>query len=122
TNIILDLGIVIFLLLGWHFVLAEFVGSIVMVAILALMFRLFLKRRMIEHARTEAEKGVTGIMEGHAAMDMSVTQRGSIWHRLFSSKGLTAVSHYFIMDWVSVWRDIVLGLGIAGFLAVWVPN
>lgn len=122
TNIILDLGIVIFLLLGWHFVAAEFIGSIVMVIALAVLFRLFLKPKLVQRARAQAEKGVKGVMEGHAGMDMSVTGEGSIWKRMISSKGTTAISHYYVMDWVSVWIDIALGLLIAGFLAVWVPN
>jgi len=60
-------------------------------------------------------------MEGHAAMDMSVSG-GSFFSRLLSRRGLTAVSNFFVMDWASVWVDIVLGLLIAGALAAWVPN
>ena len=55
-------------------------------------------------------------------MDMSVTDEGSIWQRIRSRKGFTAISHYFVMDWVAVWKDIVLGLLIAGALAAWVPQ
>jgi uncharacterized membrane protein YraQ (UPF0718 family) len=54
-------------------------------------------------------------------MDMSVSG-GSFWQKLFSGKGFTAVSNYFVMDWASVWVDIVLGLLIAGALAAWVPD
>jgi hypothetical protein len=54
-------------------------------------------------------------------MDMSVRGGGSLWSRLTSPEGLTAVSHYFVMDWASVWMDIVGGLLIAGALAAWVP-
>jgi uncharacterized membrane protein YraQ (UPF0718 family) len=61
-------------------------------------------------------------MEGHAAMDMSVGGEGSILARIMSPKGFTAISHYFVMDWVSIWIDIVLGLLIAGALAAWVPK
>jgi hypothetical protein len=60
-------------------------------------------------------------MEGHIAMDMSVSG-GSFFSRLFSKRGFTAVSSLFVMDWASVWVDIVLGLLIAGALAAWVPN
>jgi hypothetical protein len=60
-------------------------------------------------------------MEGHADMDMAVTG-GSIWSRLRSPEGFTATSHYFVMDWASVWVDIVLGLLIAGALGAWVPE
>jgi hypothetical protein len=61
-------------------------------------------------------------MEGHAEMDMSVTEGGSLWQRMTSDRGLTAISHYFVMDWAAVWLDIVGGLLIAGALAAWVPN
>src|SRR5438105_12938674 len=61
-------------------------------------------------------------MEGHAAMDMSVGGEGSILARIMSPKGFTAISHHFVMDWVSIWIDIVLGLLIAGALAAWVPK
>ena len=55
-------------------------------------------------------------------MDMSVGGEGSILARITSPKGFTAISHYFVMDWASVWIDIVLGLLIAGALAAWVPK
>jgi hypothetical protein len=70
--------------------------------------------------KAQAEKGAIGRMEGHAAMDMSVAE-GSFWQKLLSGRGFTAISHYFVMDWASVWVDIVLGLLIAGALAAWVP-
>jgi uncharacterized membrane protein YraQ (UPF0718 family) len=54
-------------------------------------------------------------------MDMSVTH-GSLWQRLTSAKGMTAISQYYWMDWASVWFDIMLGLLIAGALAAWVPH
>jgi uncharacterized protein len=52
-------------------------------------------------------------MEGHAGMDMSLSE-GSLLSRLLSGKGLTAISRYFVMDWAAVWLDIVGGLLIAG--------
>jgi len=55
-------------------------------------------------------------------MDMSVTEGGSLWHRITSPKGFTAISHTFVMDWAAVWKDIFGGLLIAGALAAWVPN
>jgi uncharacterized membrane protein YraQ (UPF0718 family) len=54
-------------------------------------------------------------------MDMSVTE-GTLWQRITSDKGLTAISHYFVVDWAAVWLDIVGGLLIAGALAAWVPT
>jgi hypothetical protein len=92
-----------------------------MVIFIAIIFRFTLTPRLIQMAKTHAEEGRTGRMEGHAAMDMSVSG-GSFWQKLLSSKGITAVSNYFVMDWASVWVDIVVGLLIAGALAAWVPD
>ena len=120
TNLVAELGIIMAILLGWQFTLAEFVGGPLMVAILVVLFRLFLSREMVERARQQADKGVQGKMEGHAEMDMSVSG-GSILQRVFSAKGWTAISHYFVMDWLAVWKDVAGGLLIAGALAAWVP-
>jgi uncharacterized membrane protein YraQ (UPF0718 family) len=60
-------------------------------------------------------------MEGHAAMDMSVADDAPFWRRLTSARGFTAVSHIFVMEWAAIWRDMVVGLLIAGAVAAWVP-
>src|SRR3989475_7025374 len=73
TNLVLELGIIMIVLLGWQFALAEFIGAPIMVAILVSLFGRFLSERMVETARQQAEKGLAGSMEGHAEMDMSVT-------------------------------------------------
>jgi uncharacterized protein len=65
---------------------------------------------------------VAGKMEGHAEMHMEVTEGGSLWQRIWSDEGKTAISHYFVMDCLSVWKDVAGGLLIAGALAAWVPN
>ncbi len=96
-------------------------GGILMVILLALLFRLTLTPRLVELARRQAEKGLVGRMEGHAGMDMSI-EGGSLLSRLLSGRGFTATSHYFVMDWASVWTDVVGGLLIAGALAAWVPD
>jgi uncharacterized protein len=121
TNLVIELGIVMAVLLGWQFTLAEFVGGPLMIVILALIFRRFLTRRLAAEAREQADRGLLGSMEGHAEMDMSVTD-GTIWERLRSPKGFTAVANYFVMDWAAIWKDIFGGLLIAGALAAWVPN
>ncbi len=122
TNLVIELGIILALLMGWQFTLGEFVGGPLMIVFLALLFRVFLKQRMVEAARRQADKGLLGSMEGHAAMDMSVTEGGSLWRRITSPKGFTAISHSFVMDWAAVWKDVFGGLLIAGALAAWVPE
>ncbi len=121
TNLVIELGIILIVLLGWQFTAAEFVGGLLMVIFIAVLFRLTVTSKLVEMAKAQAEKGLAGRMEGHAAMDMSVSG-GSFFSRLFSGRGLTAVSNFFVMDWASVWVDILLGLLIAGALAAWVPN
>jgi uncharacterized membrane protein YraQ (UPF0718 family) len=122
TNLVVELSIIMLVLLGWQFTLAEFIGAPIMVALLVFLFRMFLKPRLLAEATEQAERGVAGRMEGHADMDMSVTEGGSLWQRMTSEEGLTAISHYFVMDWASIWLDIVGGLLIAGALAAWVPH
>jgi uncharacterized membrane protein YraQ (UPF0718 family)/YHS domain-containing protein len=121
TNLVIELGIILIVLMGWQFAAAEFVGGILMVIILALIFRLTLTPKLVEQARQHAERGLAGKMEGHAGMDMSLTE-GSLLSRLLSGRWLTAISHYFVMDWAAVWLDIAGGLLIAGALAAWVPE
>ncbi len=121
TNLVIELGIILVVLMGWPFMAAEFVGGILMVIFIAVIFRLTLTPKLVQMARAHAEKGLMGRMEGHAAMDMSVSG-GSFFSRLLSPRGFTAVSNFFVMDWASVWVDIALGLLIAGALAAWVPN
>src|SRR3989449_4776692 len=103
TNLVVELSIIMILVLGWPFAAAEFFGGLSMVAILALLFRAFLRRELVEEARRQADRGLVGSMEGHAEMDMSGTE-GTLWQRITSARGFTAISHYFVMDWVAVWR------------------
>jgi uncharacterized protein len=122
TNLVIELGIILALLLSWQFTLGEFVGGPIMIVLMAVAFRLFVRQRLIATAREQADKGLAGSMEGHAAMDMSIQASGSFGRRLLSRDGYTSVSHIFVMDWAAVIRDIVVGLLIAGAVAAWVPN
>ncbi|MBV9354792.1 MAG: permease [Chloroflexi bacterium] len=129
TNLVIELGVILVVLMGWPFAAAQFTGGIIMIVLLASIFRFTLTPRLVEVARRQAERGVPGRMEGHAGMavegeaqrDVAV-HGNSLLARLLSAPGFTAVSHYFVMDWVSVWVDIVAGFLIAGALAAWVPQ
>jgi uncharacterized protein len=122
TNLVLELGVILALLMGWQFTLAEFAGGPVMIVALAAAFRIFLRDGLLRQAREQAGRGVAGSMEGHAAMDMSVQGQGSFARRLLSREGFTAVSHVFVMEWAAIIRDLVIGLLIAGAIAAWVPD
>jgi uncharacterized protein len=122
TNLVLEIGIVTALLLGWQFTLAEFVGGPVMILAVALLFRWWVSQRVIDAARRQADRGLAGSMEGHAVKDMSVHDDASFLRRLATGAGFTSTSEYFVMDSVAVWRDVVGGLLIAGAIAAWVPT
>jgi uncharacterized membrane protein YraQ (UPF0718 family) len=121
TNLVVELAIIMLVFLGWQFTLAEFIGAPIMVGLLVVLFRRFLGRELLEEAKAQADLGIAGRMEGHAEMDMSITEGGSLWQRITSEQGFTAISHYFVTDWASVWMDIAGGLLISGALAAWVP-
>src|SRR5438552_3944979 len=121
TNLVIELGIIMIVLMGWQFATAEFIGGPLMIMILAMLCKVFLTPRLVEAARRQAEKGLKGIMEGHAEMDMSITE-GPLLKRILSANGRTAISHYFVMDWHALWKDIGIGLLLAGALGSLVPH
>ena len=121
TNLVVELGVILAVLMGWQFTLAEFIGGPIMIILLAVLFRLFLRAELVADARWHADQGAIGRMEGHAAMDMSL-DGGTLRSRIFSSRGFTAISHFYVMDWSSIYSDILIGLLIAGALAAWVPE
>ena len=123
TNLVIELGIIMWVLMGWQFTLAEFVGGPIMIVVLAILFRRYLSPKMITLATKQAEKGLAGKMEGHAMMgDMTVKGNAPILKKLVSPEGLTATSHFYVMDWASVWTDLIIGLLLAGAVAAWVPQ
>ncbi len=121
TNLVFELGLVLLILLGWQFLAAEFAGGLIMVVLLFFVFRLTLRPALVRMAREQAERGLLGKMEGHGAMDMSISG-GSFLRRLLSPRALTSISHYFFMTIYSLWTDLLLGFLISGALGAWVPD
>jgi uncharacterized membrane protein YraQ (UPF0718 family) len=122
TNLVIELGLILAFTMGWQFTVAEFVGGPLIILLMALGFRLWMRGKIVTAARAQAEKGLTGSMEGHAAMDMSIAGEGTFVQRLFSRAGIPSVAQYFVMDWAAVIKDIVIGVLIAGAFAAWVPT
>ena len=122
TNLVIEFGVILALLMGWQFTLAEFTGGPVMIVVIAVLFRLTLRERLLREARVQADRGIAGSMEGHAAMDMAVRRPGSFASRLFSRDGYTAVAHVFVMEWAAIVRDLIIGLVATGAIAAWVPD
>jgi len=121
TNLVIELSLLLIILLGWQFAVSEFIGGIILVGIMAILFQKFVSQQLIKDAIEQADRNLSGKMEGHALMDMAITS-GSLLKKMFSKNGFTVISHYFIMDWAAIWKDIVAGLVIAGALAAWVPH
>jgi uncharacterized protein len=111
TNLVWELGLVLWVLLGWQFTLAEYVGGIVMIAVMALLLRLFVSRRAEAIARESAQQADSGHVHHMAGSELSVGQR------LTSLDAWSDVAHNFRGDLQMLWREIAIGLLISGFVA-----
>ena len=116
TNLVAELGIVLYLLMGWQFMAGEWIGGIVLVVILSLVVRLTYPERLVEAARRHPEPG-----GGHAHGD-AAEPAGSLWEKLSRPEIWVQVAQGFAMDWSMLWKDLLLGFLIAGALSVFVPD
>jgi uncharacterized protein len=113
TNLVFELGIVIWVFIGWQFTLAELVGGLILIALMWLGLRLFVTRRLEEQARRHAEAADAGhVHPSHASEGLSVRQR------LTSVQAWSDVAHNFRHDWTMLWREISAGFVIAGFISL----
>lgn len=118
TNLVIELGLVLWQLMGWPFVVAEWVGGLVLIAIFVFFSKLLLPKRIVEEGRTHVEAEESS---GHNHGEMLAPGR-TLLEKLRSSTGWTYVAHYFVMDWSMLQIDLLLGFVIAGLLAVAVPS
>ena len=117
TNLVIELGIILYLLMGWQFTAAEWTGGVVLVAIMSILVRLTCPRHLIEEARQHAARASAG----HEDSVSPVPNESSFWARLFSREAMAAIARSFVMDWSMLWKDLAAGFLIAGFLSVFVP-
>jgi YHS domain-containing protein/uncharacterized membrane protein YraQ (UPF0718 family) len=113
TNLVFELGIVIWVFIGWRFTLAELVGGLILIALMWLGLRLFVSRRLEEEARRHAEAAEAGHQHGSAAFEGLPLRR-----KLTSVQAWSDVAHNFRSDWEMLWREIIAGFAIAGFIAL----
>jgi uncharacterized protein len=112
TNLVWELGLVLWVLIGWQFTLAEYVGGIVMVVVMVAMLRLFVSRRLEEQAREHAQQAEAGHQHHTAGGRMD-------WRaRLGSARAWSDVAHNFRGDWTMLWKEISIGFLLAGFIAL----
>jgi uncharacterized membrane protein YraQ (UPF0718 family)/YHS domain-containing protein len=113
TNLVFEIGIVMWIFLGWEFTLAEFVGGLFLVVLMWAGIRLFVTRRLEADARTHALAAQTG-HEHHMAESEGLSWR----QRLVSPQAWSDVAHNFRGDWQMLWKEIAAGFVIAGFVAL----
>jgi uncharacterized membrane protein YraQ (UPF0718 family) len=114
TNLVWELGLVLWVLIGWQFTLAEFIGGIVMIVLIALLLRLFVSRRIEREARVYAERAAAGHHHHHH----HVGGEQLPWRRrLTSTSAWTDVAHSFRGDWGMLYKEITIGFLLAGFIA-----
>jgi len=115
TNLVVELGIVMWVLIGWRFTLAEFIGGLVLIAIMTVLLRLFVSKRLEEQAREHAQKADSDHQHHSAGEHMTIRQR------LTSASAWSDVAHNFRNDWSMVWKEILIGFLLAGFIGQ-LPN
>ncbi len=113
TNLVWELGLVLWVLIGWQFALAEYVGGIIMIALMALLLRRFVSPRLEEQARIHAQQAQVG-HEHHADSAASPNWRA----RLTSRDAWSDVAGNFRGDWTMLWKEITLGFLLAGFIGL----
>jgi uncharacterized membrane protein YraQ (UPF0718 family) len=110
TNLVIELGVLILIFLGWQFLAAEIVGGLLLIIVSTILIRLTYPRRWMEAARDKVEE------------DAPAEEKDFDWkERIRSEEGWRLVGHNFVMDWKMVWEEIVIGFTVAGFVAVLVP-
>ena len=122
TNLVVELGLVLWRLVGWPFVVAEWLGGLVLIAVFVVLAQLLLSKRAIEEGRTHAlaaEADADG--HGHHHGDMLAPGK-TLGEKLRSAEGWRYIAHYFQMDWSMLQNDLILGFVIAGFLAIAIPD
>jgi uncharacterized protein len=112
TNLVVELGAVIWILLGWQFTLAEFLGGLLLIVITTLLLRAFVSQRLEQQAREHAQAADPGHQHHSAGRRMSLRER------LHSSAAWSDVAHNFRNDWAMVYREIALGFVLAGFIGL----
>jgi uncharacterized membrane protein YraQ (UPF0718 family) len=116
TNLVIELGIVIWLLMAWQVTLAEWVGGVVLILIMTALVKLTYPKKLVEAARVHASNAEAG-------MDHDMVVDGATWQEKIRNPEFRVVmAQHFAMDWSMLWVDLAIGFLIAGFLTAFVPN
>jgi len=116
TNLVLELGVILLLLLGWQFALGEWLGGVVLIAVMAVLVRLTYPKSLVEEARRHEEAS-----GGHEHMSMTV-EGATLRERLGKPETRVRVAQNFAMEWSMLWKDLAIGFVIGGLLSAFVPD
>src|SRR6056297_431614 len=108
TNLVIELGIVISVFLSWHFVVAEYVGGLILIAVMWALVALYRPQKLIENVRSSLEAGE----EDDPEDPKDLIEKPSLWRKL----GIA-----YLMEWQMVWKDVTVGFTVAGIIAAFVP-
>ena len=115
TNLVWELGLVLWVLIGWQFALAEYVGGVILIVLMAALLRFFVSPRLEEQARQHAREAQEGHVHEHGAGERA----GMTWRRRVTSReSWTEVAHNFRDDWRMLWKEITVGFLLAGFIGL----
>jgi uncharacterized membrane protein YraQ (UPF0718 family) len=122
TNLVIELGVVLWVLMGWQFVLAEVLGAFLLITMIWLLIRLFLPKNLETEMRTRAQEKVHGSMYCNHE-DSILYRSGGVGEQEHEhERRWTGVASAFVMDWSMLWKEILGGFLIAGFLAALMPH
>ena len=121
TNLVVELGLILYVLMGWQFMAAEWIGGVVLIIIMSLLVRLTYPRRWIDAARPQAEAPPHEHMH-HDHEHMHHDHAVPVTHSIFSRETHMAIAQSFMMDLSMLWKDLLIGFLIAGFLSTFIPN
>jgi hypothetical protein len=116
TNLVLELGIILWLLMGWQFTAAEWIGGLLLIAIMTVLVKLTYPKALVEEARRHVEAATA---HDHGSAE---SQGGSLLERLRDSGTRVAIAQNFAMDASMLWKDLLGGFVIAGALGAFVPQ
>jgi len=112
TNLVVELGIIIFIFLSWHFVLGEYVGGLLLIAVMWLLVRFLVPSGLIEEAREHARQAGAEERSGEPPDWRRLVRRRAGWRR---------IARRYFMEWGMVWKDVTFGFTVAGIIAAFVP-
>lgn len=121
TNLVIELGIVLWLLMGWQFLLAEILGAFVLIGVMWLLMRLLLPRGVEREIQHRAQEEQTDSCEHEHPPSVAPATSGTASDHE-QSESWTRVAHAFVTDWAMLWKEILGGFLIAGFIATLVPH